>query len=122
MDAATEIEKVIAALRRLGAKRLDSVVFVLDYVQLNFGDACLTILTDVRVKDDRGVIDWTGDGSRDAICRRIGSVLMEAVRSADRIVLLFQDSAQLSFSLAAEERTGPEAINFDDGEGRLYVV
>jgi hypothetical protein len=122
MEPSTAIEKLMAALRLLATKRLDSVVFVLDYVQLKFGNACLSILTDIRIDDERGVFEWNQDCSRDAMCRRIGSVLVEAAHESDRIVLRFQDSAQLSFSIAAEVRSGPEAVNFDDGEGKWYVV
>lgn len=122
MEGSVEIETLMAALRLLATKRLDSVVFVLDYIQLNFGNACLSILTDIRINDDRGVFEWNQDCSRDAICRRIGSVVVEAARAGDRIILRFQDGAQLSFSIAEEARSGPEAVNFDDGEGRWYVV
>jgi hypothetical protein len=121
MDPAA-LDMLIADLRLLATKRLDSVVFVLDYVQLNFGKACLSILTDLRVRDERGLFEWNEDGSRDAIWRRIGSVLLDVVREDDLIVLQFDGTAQLSFSIAEDARSGPEAVNFDDGKGRWHVV
>jgi hypothetical protein len=60
-------------------------------------------------------------GYTDALCERIGRVVVAAVEEPDKkISLHFDDGVVLDISLAPEDRPGEEAVMFQDGTGKLW--
>jgi len=102
---------------------LTSVEFVHDYVQLRFDGPCLTIHADYQIDVERRTFRKGSPGFRDALCERIGRLVKKGMTvPGERLELLFHDSAMLTISLRAEDRTGPEAAVLTDNIKQVYVV
>jgi hypothetical protein len=104
--------------------RLTAVVFVEDYVQLQF-ESPATVLTAitlprVTVSGERW---YEGTpGYRDALCGLITtSVRAASVIEGSEIRIELENQAILTVSLNPEEARGEEAATFSTGPGNLWV-
>ena len=102
---------------RIVGEQLGAVVFVQDYVQLQFDGPSLTILTRVAVRSSNGVVVAEGSaGWRDALCGQITRIV-SAVRIDDaEVVVEFVDGSAISASIRPDDYRCAEAIQFRDGE------
>jgi hypothetical protein len=101
---------VSATLNKTVGEALESVTFVMDYVQLQLYAAQLTAYTLPKV--ELGGRCWTceDDGWRDSLCARIGVVVRRASCSDQRLQLDFEDGVAITVSLEDEDYRGPEAF------------
>ena len=100
------------SLQPVVGRCLSAVCFVMDYVQVNFEDAVLTVLNPLTVS--AGGNSWTrGEaGWRDALCSCIGRTVSGVVRTEGDLMINLDDASTLRVSLLSEDFVGPEAFNF----------
>jgi hypothetical protein len=109
----TEIETNQECLSRVVGEQLTTVMFVMDYLKLQFNDPVLTVLTPVLVRmGDRsyqlGDLPW-----RDSLCDRITRTVSELFLAADHLQITFDDGSNFLITLKDEARAGNEAILFE---------
>ena len=104
----------IPGLKMLEGLRLSAVVFVLDYLQLQFDGPTFTALTWPLVTDEQGEISVQTAGYRDRLCEQIGKTVAKAVEDPGELQLGFADGTTFKMSLRDEDRRGPEAAILQD--------
>lgn len=112
-------------LQTLVGKKLSSLTFVMDYVQLRFDGPCLTVYTSPKVSFGGKVFAWGEPGYRDILCERNGAIVSQAkVVEKEAIRIIFSDGGVISISLKPEDRAGPEAAELTDSTGgsQFWVV
>ena len=92
-------------------EQLSAIVFVMDYLQLQFDDYLLSIMTPLTVSDEN-YYSLGDSGYRDALCRRIAQKVTSTVLAEDYLDIIFADHAGFRISLKDEDYAGAEAINF----------
>jgi hypothetical protein len=97
----------------LVGEELNTVAFVMDYVEFSFNGPVLRALSNPIV-DAAGVrLQFPEPGSRDALCLLIGSeVGAVTVRDGDRIELALNNEHSLTIPLDPGSRRGAEAAHF----------
>ncbi len=105
----------------LAAAELSAVVFVSDYIQLQFDGPVLTAFTLPTVVC-RSVVRRCDDaGYRDALCTQIGKTVSSAVATEEAIDISFADGSLIQISLdRADSRTSESAI-FRETDGGFWV-
>jgi hypothetical protein len=108
-------------LEDLHGRQLSAVVFVQDYLQLQFDGTTLTMMT-WPVVHDEGEFRY-GDGRyRDALCDCIAKEVEVAdVIARDRLRIVFRDGSQLLTSLKDADRDDVEAVRIDQQDGHWSV-
>ena len=103
-------------------EQLSAVVFVQDYLQLQFDGPGLTLLTPVSVRSSSGsVVREREAGWRDALCAQITRIV-QAVRVADGdLIVNFTDGSAICASIRPEDYRCPEAVHLAV-DGRVFVV
>ena len=100
-------------LAELVGSQLNTVAFVMDYVEFKFNGPILRALTDPIVEAGTGRHSFPSAGSRDALCELIGSAVRSVVvRPHDRIEVDTDRGAKLIIPLDEESRHGVEAAHF----------
>jgi hypothetical protein len=100
-------------LAELVGSQLNTVAFVMDYVEFKFNGPILRALTDPIVDTGTSRHLFPSAGSRDALCELIGSdVRSVVVRPRDRIEVDTDRGAKLIIPLDEESRRGVEAAHF----------
>jgi hypothetical protein len=110
------------ALAQIAGKSLDSVQFVLDYVQLRFAGHTLTAYTSPSVAIRGDDISKGEEGYRDALCERIGVRVAAAQADDSQLAIHFEDGAIFRISLLDKDYRGPEALQFENDDGYSWVV
>ncbi len=112
----------------LVGKQLTGVVFIHDYLQLLFDisepydDSTLNVYSKNLVTNMSGRFDSGGDGYRDALCSLIGlTVASLDGSSAGEFLIELNTGDTLAISLHEQDRTGPEAAEFNNHDN-LWVV
>jgi hypothetical protein len=109
-------------LGSLVGQELSGVVFVRDYIQLQFDDRGLTAVTLPTVVSKGGTYLSGMPGYRDSLCERIGHIVVDArMREDEGIELKFDDESVIAISLKREDYIGPEAAIFHDGSHPAWV-
>src|SRR5262245_52811312 len=104
-------------------KQLSAVVFVLDYVQLQFAGQILTCLNWPTVTIEDIQFRFGEQEYRNRLCEQIGKPVASAfVVEEQEICLKFPDEAAISVSLKPEDYVVAEAAIFDDESGGMGVV
>jgi hypothetical protein len=96
----------------LVGEQLNMVCFVMDYVEFHFNGPILRALTSPIVSFPDGSWQFPGAGSRDALCRLIGTEVESVDVSRDKIELVMYHGAQLVIQLGEASRRGPEAAHY----------
>jgi hypothetical protein len=110
------------ALSRIVGKQLSAVVFVLDYLQLQFDGPTLTLFTSVAVhSNDGGVVDDHAIGWRDALCGQITHVVRTVRLGDGELVVEFINGSAISASLRPEDYSSAEAVQFTDGKVIIII-
>jgi hypothetical protein len=110
------------ALEAIVGGELSAVVFVRDYVQLQFDGAGLTALNLPVIKVGQKTLAFGQPGYRDALCERIGHAVRGAcVKENEWILIDFEDGSTLSISLRPDDYSGPEAAIFNNGPEETWV-
>ena len=109
-------------LEALVGEQLSAVVFVQDYVQLQFDGQTVTAFTPVSVIRGPHRSTFPDAGSRDDLCSVIGTkVVRQSIAGGDALALEFEGGAIIRVPLDAESRVGPEAMNFSGLDNQLIV-
>lgn len=100
-------------LRPLIGEQLSAVVFVQDYVQLQFDGPYLTAITLPVVTVGINRFSQTTPGYRDALCERIAHTVRSAIVSKGfEIQVKFDDESSISISLRPEDYRAAHAAIF----------
>ena len=108
-------------LADLNGRQLGAVVFVQDYLQLQFDGSTLTMTT-WPVVHGACEMNYGDAGYRDALCDCIAKVVELAdVIAGDRLCIVFGDGSRLVTSLKDVDRVDPEAVRLDQEDGHWSV-
>jgi hypothetical protein len=95
-------------------RQLSAVVFVRDYVQLQFDGPTLTAVTLPVVNTAiKTRLTSTLPGYRDGLCDAIGKEVRRATVDEAEVRLEFEDSTTFTISLRDDERRAADAVIFD---------
>lgn len=101
---------------------LSAVVFVQDYLQLQFDGSTLTLTTWPVVETEQGEFKYGEPRYRDVLCGCIAkNVDVADVIPGDRLVIGLSDRVQLAISLRSDDRVDPEAARLDQEDGHWWV-
>ena len=104
-------------LQDLRGRQLGAVVFVQDYLQLQFDGTTLTMTTWPVVQRE-GEFKYGDARYRDALCGCIAKVVEVAdVITRDRLRIVFRDGSKLVTSLKDADRVEREAVRIDEQDG-----
>ncbi len=110
-------------LKRLEKQQLSAVVFVQDYIQLQFDGPCLTAYVWPTIRHAVNAFDRKTPAYRDALCGLIGCVVDQTSEETnDKLVIHFINGATLEVSLRESDREGPEAAMLQDPSGQRWNV
>lgn len=114
-------EGTLQVLQDLHGRQLGAVVFVQDYLQLQFDGTLLTLTTWPVVHREKEF--KYGDARyRDVLCDCIARVVEIAdVIARDRLRIVFRDGSKLVISLKDADRVDPEAVRIDQQDGQWSV-
>jgi len=111
------------ALQGLVGHTLSAVEFVEDYLQLRFDGGCISSYTQPTISWGDESLTWGQPGYRDALCRQIGCRVEHAeVAEGQYLSIAFENGALISISLRDDDYGGPEALQFRNDDGGIWVV
>ena len=113
----SELSENAKCLSRIIGEQLTGVSFVMDYLQLQFNDCFLTVLTSLVVQEANGNLRLGDVSSRDSLCARIAHTVTDVALAADHVDVKFDDDSTFAISLIEENRGGNEALIFQFHEG-----
>ncbi len=101
---------------------LSAVVFVRDYVQLQFDGPILTINSDPEIEATNGVrIKWGELGFRDQLCAEISRCVVDvSAIGVDVMNILFDSQTSLLVPLVRNDYL-PEAVILQSAEGLVVI-
>ncbi len=103
-DAEKELREIFAV------EWLNSVIFVMDYVQFTFNGPILSAFTWPAIENAGEMLLWDDAGYRDALCALITHHAVDVrIRRDESLTLTFDTGAMLRVSLRAEELRGRSA-------------
>ena len=106
----------------LVGEELNTVSFVMDYVEFVFNGPVLRALTRPVVEIGGTRHRFPAPGSRDALCELIGrTVLAVEEQEGDRLALELTGGAQLTVPLDDDSYLGPEAMHFCRPDAPMMV-
>jgi hypothetical protein len=120
----TPVKQTLAdALGKLVGRKLSSVTFVADYVQLAFDGPGMNAYTTPTVTSGSESLSLGQPGYRDALCAQIGCIVERTEVDKQRVSIVFESGAVISISLLDDDYRGPEALEFSlDERDRIWVV
>lgn len=114
-----------AALETLHGEKLSSVEFCLDVtIQLHFDGHLMTVYGGIAVEDAQRRWELGAPGFRDALCARIGQLIVGSHIEEDRyLALSFADASVIEVNLDPEllDEHTPEHVIFDLSDHRWWV-
>lgn len=110
------------SLLDLKGKSISAIVFVLDYLQIQFDGSILTFLDYPKVEVSNNIFSFGESEYRNKICEFIGKSVSAVHYVENDIFSLSFDSAKIYCSINPEDYTSPEMIIFDDGKGNTIVI
>ena len=111
-----------SVLSRIVGERLTGVCFVMDYLQLQFEDNTLTVLTPHDISVDGRRVQLGDLGYRDTLCDRITKVATGLTLREEELRISFDDGTAFTATLEVEGYAGNEAINFHFRENREMQI
>jgi hypothetical protein len=106
----------------LTGRVLSAVVFVQDYLQLQFDGSLLTLLVWPVVASGATNKAFNSAGYRDLLCERIGRTVTHAEAVAEHALFIaLSDGSSITASLAPDSYPGPEAAIYTAQDGRTWV-
>ena len=121
----SKIEENTRSLSRIVGEQLSAVSFVMDYLQLQFNNYFLTVLTPLTVLAGEQSFRLGDLPYRDALCERITHIVKSVVLATDYLRIDFDDDSAFIISLKEEDYVCPEAINFqwrESGQMQMLVI
>jgi hypothetical protein len=97
----------------LVGEKLNTLAFVMDYVEFMFNGPVLRALASPSVQSGEMRFRFPEPGSRDALCSLIGSkVLAITITEGERIEVVVDTGQTLTIPLDDESRVGREAAHY----------
>jgi len=111
-------------LLELRGRELASVEFVRDYVQFRFDGPYLTVHVLPSIITAHGDTLTPGERCyRDSLCERIGVKVRDTeVVAHTEVAVHFEDGTAFRISLREEDYRGPEAVEFINEGGDIWVT
>ena len=102
--------------------RLDGIVFVLDYLQIQFDTVLATFLKypDVTVRDQ--TYEYGDQDYRNALCEFISEVVSTVDYEEDVSFCLNFDNGKIHISLEPDQYTSPEIVVIDVAGEKSIVI
>ncbi len=108
-------------LENFKGEYISHITFVMDYVQIGFGEATLTIYSRPIAKSATGEYRFPEIGSRDALCSFIGHTLIGiTVHPNDHIAMLL-DNGMIKILLDSASRFNGDAAEFWPEKGKPMI-
>ena len=120
-----KIEENQSYFSRMAGEQLSAVSFVMDYLQLQFNDYFLTVLTPLTVLAGEQPFRLGDLPYRDALCERITCIVKSVILATDYLRIDFDDDSTFIISLKEEDYVCAEAINFqwrESGQMQMLVI
>jgi len=106
----------------LSSRKVESVTFIHDYIQLGFGSAGISVYVWPIIDISGSQLLPNSVGYKDALCERIGKEVIRAEVTKQCLSISFEDNVVLLISLLLEDRQGPEAFELSSLSGGVWVV
>jgi hypothetical protein len=107
----------------LVGEELSGVVFVRDYVQLQFDGVTLNALTPIRVRAGLCSAGFGEESFANLLIAQIGKRVVHAAANPGHSVdIQLSDGSSMAVSLRPEDYVGPEAVNLRGRDGSLVVL
>ena len=107
----------------LRGKNLSAVVFVQDYLQLQFDGAILTFMIFPTIEFGNCIISIEDSDYRNKLCEMIGKEVADVLYQENiKFSLLFEELKSISCSLNPEDYIAPEMIIFENKEEQRIVI
>lgn len=107
------MSKTIQKLSDLVGEEISAICFVRDYVEIHFDGPILRSLSNPLTCDHGTEHRFPEHGSRDALCRLIGSTVREVTLEEHRALRVATfDDCEITILLDAMNRDAPEAMHF----------
>jgi hypothetical protein len=127
-DARSKYHAAFAARRSeihdywLDGEALNSVTFILDYIQLHFGRSTISALSKTSIQVDGITVQEGDDQFRNRLCEQIGKIVERfELNRGSACVIMLEDHSSISISLKTSDYRGPEAIQIS-GPGHWLMV
>ena len=122
MNSSTR-QTLASAIQTLVGRKLSSVTFVADYIQLAFDGPEMNAYTTPTVTRGSESLTFGQPGYRDSICSQIDRLVERTGVDDQQLLLVFENRTVFSISLRHDDYRGPEALMFslDTKEG-CWVV
>jgi len=109
--------------RILIGKELNTVAFVMDYVEFHFNGPRIRALTNPIVRTPKGTFQFPFQGSRDELCSLIGHVVRDIVLRDGHSLEISFSSNTLTVPLDPKSYLGSEALHWHpDNDNKNMVV
>jgi hypothetical protein len=106
----------------LVGEELNTVAFVMDYVEFHFNGPRVRALTNPIVHTSRGDVQFPMPGSRDALCSLIGLAVSEAaLKEGNSLTFSFSSGVELIIPLDPDSYIGPEALHWHPADGIAHM-
>jgi len=103
-------------------EQLSAVIFVQDYLQLQFDGPTLTLLNWPIIEIGGNQIHYRTEEYRNKLCELIGRLVTDVSSKEEKNMRIdFEYQATLFVSLELENSAVTEVVTFDDGRGGYYV-
>lgn len=107
------MSKLIQTIPDLIGEDISAVCFVCDYVEFHFNGATLRSLSNPMILIDGETFHFPERGSRDALCKVIGSRVRTLNLTENRsLILITTSGCEVTIPLNFASLRGPEAMNF----------
>ncbi len=117
------VPKTLAkGLEGLLGKAVSSIEFVQNYVQIRFDGPCLTAYTLPKVTNHGRDYCFGDDNYRDVLCATIGSKISGTSVDKDGVSISCDNGIGVNVSLQEADYIGPEALQFIDDHGNIWVA
>src|SRR5438477_12992635 len=110
--------------QQIVGEQLSGVVFVMDYIQLQFNPPpTISVYTPVTVFSHGEFVRSGDDQFRNRLCEQITKIVESVgVVPGDALKIKFKDGSVIAASLKQTDYVGPEAIYFQGRENRWDVI
>ena len=106
-------------MRSLIGRALSAVVFVQDYLQLQFDGDLLTILAWPTIRVAENVLSFGHPNYRDALCERISAVVVEVdVQPEQQVTIEFADASTIVVPI---NNAAPEVLIYTPENGPTWA-
>lgn len=111
------------ALATLHGEELNSVAFVMDYVEFGFNGPVLRSLSNPKVNTGLVEKKFPEESSRDTLCSLIGATVVNCqVQEGEFIKITFEGKRWIEIPLDDSTRIGPEAAHFHPADkSTMYI-